>query len=730
MNKVMRPPTISELLAEATYPSLESIVGDAFAAVTPSQQLTVTESAVKYSRVASPGGYSKPWDLLKTPYLQEPQDILTSLEHQGMIFAGPARTGKSMMALNWLGHTAISDAADMLYIHMDKDNARKWSKTDLDRFLEASSEVRARQLVHRSDDNTFDKTFDSGMRLMIAYPTVQNVSSVTVGRGWIFDYDRGSDDVGGEGNLFDLLQMRGTTMGRFAMAAAESSPNPNKEITDPKWAPETPHQAPPIRGIFELYNRGDRRRWHWMCPQCGEAFEPDFSLLKYADTEDIMEASETTYMACPNGGCVIEPGVKVELNNGGRWVKEGLVWTPQNTMEPLNSVSQVRSSIASFWLKGPAAAYQDWGKLVEKQLRAEKAYKDTGDEGPLRKTVTTDQGMYYIAKSRLSERSPEDLKGKAEFWGSSAEAPTVPEGVRFLIATVDVQAYSFVVQINGFAANGDIVVIDSFKIRWSPTRVDLNSEKLPLEPPVFAEDWDVLKDDVLLRTYALADNSGRHMRVRAMGCDSGGRAGTTTQAYAYWRKLRGEPDGLHRRLILVKGDGDKRTVSSRPRAKTSWPDSHKTDKFAAARGDVPVVMLNSNVLKDQLAGMLARRAGQDSTASNTTGGMIRYPNWTEDWFYRQMTNEIRTDKGWTNPAQRRNEVFDLSYYAIGVAVRPMEQGVPTVHFGFDRMDFDNPPGWAAEWDENDLVFGGTAPEPEPDPSPKSSTLSALGGKLS
>ncbi|TGV64648.1 phage terminase large subunit family protein, partial [Mesorhizobium sp. M00.F.Ca.ET.158.01.1.1] len=104
---------------------------------------------------------------------------------------------------------------------------------------------------------------------------------------------------------------------------------------------------------------------------------------------------------------------------------------------------------------------------VEKHLRAIKALADTGDDAPLRKTVTTDQGSYYIPASRLSERSPEDLKTNAEDWGSTEDEPSVPHGVRFAIATVDVQKSAFVVQVHGFTATGDMVVIDGFKVRLS-----------------------------------------------------------------------------------------------------------------------------------------------------------------------------------------------------------------------------------------------------------------------
>lgn len=719
----MRPPTIAELVAEGEFPTLEHVVAAAFAKSVPAENLTVTDAALKYTKVSSGGNYGRPWSLALTPYLKEPQDVLTSLEYQGMVFIGPARTGKTVMGLNFLGHTVIQDPTDMLYVHMNRDNARKWSKGDLDRFLSLSPDIRDRQLTNRKDDNTFDKEFDSGMRFLLTYPTIENLSGITVKYVFFMDYDRMDDDIDGEGNPYDLGSKRTTTFQRFAMTAAESSPNPKKEISDPQWIADSPHQAPPIPGIFELYNRGDRRMRYWQClnPKCREWFEPDFRLMKWVKSTDVYEASESAHMDCPHCGHAHYPRDKATLEDGGRWLKDGQMLTRDGELLVRNGMTVARSDIASFWLKGPSAGYQTWKSLVLNELRAQKAYENTGDEGPLRKTRTTDQGTYYIPKSRLSERTPEDLMNKKEFWETSAERPTVPGGVRFLIATVDVQARAFVVQVHGFTATGDIVVIDSFKITKSNRR-DQEGDRLPVEPGAFDEDWDMLLEHVVNRQYDLADGSGRKMAIRATGCDSGGQDGVTTKAYDFWRHLKTEYPGLHRRFILVKG----MSTPSRPRVQTTWPDSHRRDKWSVARGDVPVCALNSNILKDQVAGMLQRRVGPEPQPSESgrKTGMIRYPHWMPSWFYRQMTNEVRTEKGWVNPARKRNEVFDLLYYALALAIRPFEQNVPLVHFGWDRIDFHgNCPSWASEWDGNDFIID---PKIEQDQSPVE-TQPAKGG---
>ena len=267
-----------------------------------------------------------------------------------------------------------------------------------------------------------------------------------------------------------------------------------------------------------------------------------------------------------------------------------------------------------------------------------------------------------------------------------------------------------------------MVVIDAFKIRLSNRR-NVADERLPIDPAAYAGDWDVLETELMNKTYELADGSGRRMRLRAVASDSGGAEGVTGHAYNFWRKLKGKQDGSHRRFILVKGD----TTKGAPRARTTWPDASKKDKLSVARGDVPVVMLQSNSLKDLVYLLMARRVADES--QETQGGMLRYPDWLENWFYVQLTSELRSIKGWENTRKRRNESFDLSYYAQGIALRPVEAGVPYVHFGADRLDFNAPPIWAADWDENEFVFDPASSEADEPKKRKRRSLAEIAQDL-
>ncbi|HAY0124155.1 TPA: phage terminase large subunit family protein, partial [Escherichia coli] len=148
-----------------------------------------------------------------------------------------------------------------------------------------------------------------------------------------------------------------------------------------KWRRKSPHEAPPTTGILSLYNRGDRRRWYWSCPHCGEYFQPAMDAMTgYRNEPDPFKASEAAYLLCPHCSGIITAEKKRELNSAGVWLREGQVIDRNGNV----SGEPRRSRIASFWMEGPAAAYQTWAQLVYKLLTAEQEYEATGSEETLR----------------------------------------------------------------------------------------------------------------------------------------------------------------------------------------------------------------------------------------------------------------------------------------------------------------------------------------------------------
>lgn len=677
---------------KVSFSSVEQIALGVGLMFNPPERLTVSECAAKYRKLNNLGSYTGPWLNEKVNYLVEPMDTLDSRFYDAVIFVGPAQSGKTdALILNWTLYSVKSSPMDLTIYNPTTAAARDFSMRRVDRLSRTSSVMKDLLVKRRDADNKFDKHFTNGMMLSLSWPSVTEMSGKPIPRVALTDFDRMDEDIEGDGNPFDLAAKRTTTFGSFKMALAESSPS--KPILDPRYITKG-HEAPPAEGILALYNRGDRRRWYWPCLHCGHYFEGRFSMLRYdvfdkatGEIYDPVTASETVRLECPSCNHLIHPDDRHEMQQWGMWVRDG---------EGVNKKGQRfgigrRTKTASFWLNGMAASFTNWAGLVRTYITAEEEYQSTNSEEALKKFYNTDLGEPYLPKAIGEDRLPEHLAARAE----PLEEKKVPLGTRFIVANVDVQKNMFVVQVHGIAPGRpfDMVLIDRFQIRQSK-RVDQESgERLWCKPATYLEDWDLLIEEVMERTYELDDGTGRRMAIKMTTCDSGGYSkekgqSVTAMAYDFYRKVR--KLGIQGRFHLVKGD----SKPGNPRARITHPDAQQRDKNATARGDVPVLMLNSNSLKDMLHARL------DSLEPGK--GMFRIPNWLPDWWYQEMCAETRTPKGWEKRQHANNEAWDLSYYCIGVCVSPLML--------VEKMDWANPPKWAAEWDQNILVSAADQPK--------------------
>lgn len=651
------------------------------------RRMRVADAVAQYMRVPMGAGNSVPWDPLVAPYVIEPMNCLASREYDAVIFVGPARTGKTIGLIDgWVIYNVICDPADMLIIQMTEEKAREHSKKRLARTFRVSPEVVSRLSPNKNDNNVYDRTFLAGNYLKIGWPSVNIMSSSDYKCVALTDYDRFPEDIDGEGDAFSLASKRTTTFMSSGMTLVESSPG--RDVKDVKWRRTSPHEAPPTTGILSLYNRGDRRRWYWPCPHCGEYFQPCGDVVAgFRDIADPVLASEAAYIQCPSCSGRIMPEQKRELNGRGVWLRDG---------ESINADGSRygdprRSRIASFWMEGPAAAYQTLSQLVYKLLTAEQEYETTGSEETLKTVINTDWGLPYLPRASMEQRKSELL----EQWAEPVPSRSVPDGVNFLVATVDVQAgrhRRFVVQVTGYGSRGERWIIDRYNITQS-LRGDSDGESQRIDPASYPEDWDVLLTDVFHKSWPLASDPSQQMRLMAMAVDSGGEDGVTDNAYKFWRRCR--RDGLGKRIYLFKGDSIRRAKL----ITRTFPDNTgRTGRRAQAAGDVPLWLLQTDALKDRVNNALWR----DSPGP----GYVHFPDWLGSWFYDELTYEERSSDGkWSKPGRGANEAFDLMVYAEALVI---------LH-GYEKIRWPDAPEWASRETWLECVQDSTEPSSSPEP---------------
>lgn len=682
-----------------TYQFFGDLLREVAQAIKPPDRMTVSEAAVKHRRLSN-DITSGPWDHEIAPYLVEIMDTMESLDFTGLVFAGPARCGKSEPFFNWLTYCARCDPADMMFLGMTQSVARDWSQGDLRKAIRQSPDLQETVLPGKNNTNTEVVRFKSGMRLLVKWPSVTELSGKTLRRVWLADYDRMDMNVDGQGAPWTLAKKRTQTARRRGMTVAEGSPG--FEILDPTRQPSTPHEAPSTVGILSVYNTGDRRRWYVPCAQCDEFFEPDLDKLDWPKDENltISEKANAAVLVCPHCGFphthdsnleakpTPQPG-KFGLNLKGRWLKDGQTIDNRGVISGKGEESEV----ASFWLKGPAAAFVTWRELVQRYLEAWREYERTGDHETLKAVVNVDLGLPFLPPSLNNERTPDLLMARSvgNDWGSEDD-PYVPHGTRFLTAAIDIQDAPprFICQVHGHGVGGDIYVVDRFTLRKSP-RLDADGHPYPIKPGAYAEDWQVLITDLMSKTYPLMDGSGRRMPIYMTLCDSAGAKGVTPRAYEFFRHLRQEhASTYYPRFRLIKG----MPAVDTERAKITYPDSQRKDRNAGARGDIPIIALNVNSLKSQLDGLL------DRTEPN--GGMIHFASHLKPWFYSELCVEVYDPKTrrWENKRNARNESTDLLAYTLGLRVLPQLGAI-------ERLNWDDEeklPPWARDWDANPLIM--------------------------
>lgn len=671
---------------------------EALPALAPAKRMTVPQAAAKYRIVDAPG-YRGPWRNEAAPQMVEPAEMMTSRRYEGVIFAGPARTLKTDgLVVNTIAHRIMTMPRDLRVFHMSKDTAREFSFGTIDKLIRTSPAIRQRLVTNRRADNIFDKQFVGGMRLTIAWPVIAQLSAVTLPDVLFTDYDRMPEDVDGEGEPFSLGKKRTATVGSTGKVMAESSPG--RPILDEEWAPSSPHEPPPTTGILNLYGQGTRGRLYWPCPHCEKLFEPKFSLLRYPASAPPVEAGEQTKMICPLCGHTIGPELKSQLLGYAGWLHEAADDGIGGHLRGLCRIDgNVRkSTLASYWMFGPAATFQSWAKLVTARLQAEEVYRRTGDEKALQVTVNVDDGDAYRPRAMGTASLLTETELKKRLLKGLPAGRVVPSSTRFITIQVDVQGNRFVVQVDAWAEQLERVLVDRFEI-FMPS--DGDAERA-LDPARNLKDWDGLFD-LVERKYEV-DGTGYRLAPAFIVSDSAGAPGVTSNAYKFWRRARKR--GLGERIMLVRGNHVKTGLpEAQRRAFVAYPE-RSTENGKKTQLDVPVVWVGTDALKDEISAALTR----DELGEGSYVVLDR----VDPQVLTELCAERRDVKGWDKrPGQLRNEALDLAVYGKAVVIVK----------GGEKIDWANPPNWARPMPDNvyaekieGFVPPASAPLEEPPPA--------------
>ncbi len=615
------------------------VIRSAADALRPPKKISVSEWAEKGRKLSNPGGgYSGYWRNSMAPFWVEPMDRSASRSIDKLVTVAGSQVGKTELGLNIIGHAIDCYPRDILVVQYSREMAKEFADDRIvKKMIDISPRLKSKMGTGKSEDTVFQKRFSSGMRVVVAWPVPGQLASRPVPLVWLDERDRMSDDIG-EGDPVSIAEKRTETFGKNALVLITSTPSRDNNS-----------------GIMPLFFEGDQNIWAWPCPHCGEYWTPGFDEERKATVKHLYikegatseEAKADACLVCPHCGSLIEERFKTEMNSRGVWLPLGMNISADGSL----SGNRKPSSTASYWLCGLVSPFKEWGKLASDLVVATRELEISQDDAKLRVVWNTGFGFPFRSPNansdpldamELASRSDDYLLG------------TVPDGVKFLTAAVDVQIDRFAVMMQGWGNDNESWVIDRFDITG-------------IDPANYPAHWDLLINRVIKRRYPLVTQKGKALPIAAVACDSQGAPGVSDQAKGFYRRARlmGISDW---QFTLTKGASRKSApILGRPAYEID--DNGRKVKGGAKIWTIGVYNLKS---------ILDMRLRINIPAP----GYIHFPRNPPENFFDELTAEHLENDEWKKTG--KNETWDLAVYNL----------LQMMKLKPDRVDWSNPPFWA------------------------------------
>ena len=671
----------------APYADAAALFVSCLDAMRPPRRIGVAEWAEQHRRLANTGGgFVGRWSFDEAPYLRAPMEALLGTTHLTVAIAGPGQCGKTEVAHNWMLWGADADPADMLWYMQTEPGLEAHVKTRIEPMLQAHPSVRNRMSGAARDDTLHFKRLGS-MAVEFLSATTNNLINKRAGRIVADEVDAYDDSFG---DVKTLLDVRRQTYGRrskiLMMSHADKATglNPGADWTS---------------GIMGVYADSDRRLWYWACPHCQAFSSPCPTaaremVLVYPEAESLDVIEAEARLLCPVNGCLIEDRDRRAMNLTGRWVGMGEHIDEDGRI----TGERVVRDTAGFWITGLMSTLnQGIGKLARNRVKAERDALVSGDHRSAKEVITKQWGWPFGAARAANAVDAATLADRCE---DALHFGEVPEGVRFITGAADAQSNRFELLWRGWGEAGESWILDR--------------EVMEAAPATVPEDWDAMLERLFLRRFPLADGSGREMGVRGATYDSGGEPGVTEQAYDAWRRWKRKQ--RVRRIGMIEGKDawqflpyKGESTPNAPRLQVTYPDNQRRDRKVQTRGDVPLMQVNPNTFKDDMAAQLARAMPGPRYVHLPMALRALVPPHP---LLEQLCAETRKGKVWTKTVpSARNEMTDLMV---------MSHAAARLH-GLHLIAWENPPAWAAPWERNSMV---TVAEPDADAEPEDAPVAA------
>ena len=565
----------------------------------PDPILTVSEWADNHrilSRVASaePGQ----WSTTRTPYLREIMDHLSTVSPmQEIVFMKGSQVGGTECGNNWFGYIIDHAPGPTMSVMPNLDGAKKNSKMRIQPMIDACPRLKDKIGDARSRDSgntVLQKDFPGGTLIMSGANSPASLRSTPIRNLYLDEEDGYPEDCGGEGNPIDLAKKRTDTFSSKKKIFHSSTP-----VTEGR------------SNIEAIYNKTDQRKYYVPCPSCKHMQWLQWQQIKWTDKDP-----ETAYYECEECSYKIKNWQKTKMLEKGEW--------------RATAVSK-NKKLVGYHLSGlySPVGWLTWADCVEQWLDA----NSPRNIEKLQTFINTVLGETWKDKGEAPEW--EKLYKRRD----SYEINSVPNGVCFLTAGVDVQADRIEVEVVGWGRNKRSWSIDYRIFEGSTVSID--------SPP-----WIQLQ-------YFLAEvwttETGVDLEIKRMAVDSG----YNTQVVYAWVK-----QFSINKVFAVKGSAAQDVVLNQG----TLVDIKKARR--RIKNATKVFTVGVSRLKQELYGWLKMASPEEGEAEPF--GFCHFPQYGEEHFKRLTSETLETKwvkgrKKYEWVADGRNEQLDCRVYARAAA---------------------------------------------------------------
>ena len=535
------------------------------------------------------------------PYQREILNAISDPTIERVYVLKSARIGWTKSCCAAMAYFIEHDACPILVVQPTIDDAKKHSKEDIAPMLRDVKALRglvAEAKTRDSDNTILEKSFRGGSLSLVGANSPRGFRR-TSRRVVIFDeVDGYPPSAGAEGDQIEL----GIRRSEYYW---------NRKIL----AGSTPTTAGHSR-IERLFEEGDQRRYWVPCPECGV-----FQLLQFPNMKWPTDHPERAYMVCTAHGCIMEHARKRDMVEAGEW----------RAGAPEHFTEQTRVASFHIWAGYSYSPNATWGQLATEFVKANR-----GGPVTLRTFVNTVLGEVWQERGDAPDWAP--LMQRREPYAIG----TLPAGVRFVTAGVDVQRDRVVAEVVGWGRG---------KTSWSIDYLVIPGDTADLDHGPWAE-----LDALLARFYP--HEYGVTMPIRLLAVDSGYN---TQQVYAWARR---HPMS---RVIAIKGQPSGGALISAP---TTVEVSDRGRKIRRGYKIWPVC---GGIAKSELYAYLRLERAAESRVDPP--GFLHFPEYGEDYFKQLTAEQLVTHKTrggfvrleWELIPGRENHALDARTYARAAA---------------------------------------------------------------